>query len=263
VSSIYKRGRELIFYSGFLILFIFSSSAFSQDTTNCSDQLDNAENEYQMGKWDDAVNLIKECLKKDISESERGRAYRILGLVYIAIQLEKEANEAVKNLLMMVPNYKIDPDKDPPQLKSLLEDQSKILTPLITSISPGSADQDGDNFTLTVKGSDFVYGSVIRFNNKDKNTIYIDTSELKAEITSEDLSKDGDLEVYVYSPILDGKSSNIEKFNVKTKSAFPWTWIAVGAGAVVVAVVAVLTLGGSDDGNDPAKPTIADPPARP
>jgi tetratricopeptide (TPR) repeat protein len=246
-----------------LVLFIASPPVYSQDTGACTEQLEQAEKDYQMGKWDDAINLINNCLKqKEVSESEKGTAYRLLGLVYIAIQLEKEANEAVKNLLIMVPNYKIDPEKDPPQLKEIIDDVSKTLTPTLSSISPNSADEGGKQFLMTVTGTNFVNGSVVRLSGKDKTTHYINTRELKAEILQDDISKDGDYEVCVYSPISKGCSNSLN-LNVKGKSSFPWTWIAVGAGAVAAGVVAIITLGGGDDDDNPPVTGLANPPTRP
>ena len=68
----------------------------AQTKDQCTEQLDKAEEEYQAGKWTEAIELIDQCLKKEnVGELEKGRAYRILGLVYIDIQLEKEANDAV------------------------------------------------------------------------------------------------------------------------------------------------------------------------
>ena len=101
------------------------SSIYAQTKDQCTEQLDKAEEEYQAGNGLKRLELIEQCLKKEnVGELERGRAYRILGLVYIAIQLEKEANDAVKNLLIMVPNYKVDPVKDPPSLQKIIDNMA-------------------------------------------------------------------------------------------------------------------------------------------
>jgi tetratricopeptide (TPR) repeat protein len=241
------------------------SSLYAQVKDQCGEQLDKAEEEYQAGRWTESIELIDECLKKkNVSEIERGRAYRILGLVYIAIQLEKEANEAVKNLLIMVPNYKVDPDRDPPSLQRIIDSAAQTLNPKIISISPSSIEKEEKGFTITVTGSSFVYGSVVKFNEAAKATTYISSTELKAEIPSSDIVKEGEFAVTVYSPIMGGKTSNSELFIVKKSSGFPWTWIAVGGGAIVAAVVAILALGGGEDDDDIITPTtIADPPGRP
>jgi tetratricopeptide (TPR) repeat protein len=235
----------------------------AQTEEQCEEQLSKAEEEYQLGKWTEAIELIEQCLKKpNVAESEKGKAYRLLGLVYIAIQLEKEANEAVKNLLMMVPNYKIDPDRDPPSLKKIIDNTAQTLNPIVTSINPNKIEAGKKGFTITVNGKNFVYGSVVKFNGLNKSTSYISSIELKADIPPGDILDEGEININVYSPILGGKTSNSETLIVEKSSSFPWTWIAVGGGAIVAAVVAVLTLGGDDNGPEPST-TIADPPGRP
>jgi len=67
--------------------------------------------------------------------------------------------------------------------------------------------------------------------------------------------------VTVNSPILGGKTSNLEKFKVESSvGGVPWTWIGIGAGAVAAGVVAILVLGGDED---VPPETLADPPVRP
>jgi tetratricopeptide (TPR) repeat protein len=235
------------------------SSMIAQTQDQCTKQLDQAEEEYQAGKWTEAIELIEQCLKKEnVGELERGRAYRILGLVYIAIQLEKEANDAVKNLLIMVPNYKVDPVKDPPSLQKIIDNMAVTLNPQITSLTPNSVDQGEIGIKLKVTGSNFVYGSVVKLNGVSKSTTYVSSTELIADVSTSDLSKTGEYDVTVYSPILSGKTSAAEKFTVQNTSSFPWTWIAVGGGAIVAAVVAILVLGGSEDDD-----ALANPPVRP
>ena len=46
---------------------------------------------------------------------------------------EKEANDAVKNMLKMIPNYKIDPNRDPPSLQKIIDVIAQTLTPEINS----------------------------------------------------------------------------------------------------------------------------------
>jgi len=260
----------------FLILFAFTilappiifeanwskfSSTFAQTKDQCTDQLNKAEEEYQAGKWTEAIQLIEGCLKKEnVGELEKGRAYRILGLVYIAIQLEKEANDAVKNLLIMVPNYKVDPIKDPPSLQKIIDNMALTLNPSITKITPNIVEQGDKGFKMTISGSNYVYGSVVKINGVAKSTNYVSATELTADIPSSDLLKTGEFDVVINSPILGGKTSNAEKFSVQKASSFPWTWIAIGGGAVVAVVVAVLTLGGKDDTSESK---LADPPTRP
>lgn len=241
----------------------FEIIAQAEDTMSCDQRLDEAEAEYKAGHWEQSIELINKCLaEKDISETEKGRAYRQLGLVYIAIELEKEANDAVKNLLIMVPNYKIDPDRDPPQLKKIIDDVSEKLKPTITSITPDNIDVESDQITLTVNGSDFVYGSVVKYNSVEKVTTYVGPSQLSAVIPSSDLIQSGEYEVTVFSPIHGGKVSNIMKFTVNEPSN-ALTWILIGGGAAAAAVVAILVLGGSEDDTGGEPGNFPSPPGRP
>ncbi len=251
----------------FVLLLIVSvllicSTVNAQVDDGCTTQLREAEEFYKEGEWDQAIDLIQKCIaKNNVSESERGEAYKLLGLVYIATELEKEANSAFRNLLIMVPNYKIDPVNDPPQLKRIIEEITKTLKPTITSISPDSVSEGAAGFTMNIKGSDFVYGSVVRFNGVDKETIFHSSNELNAKIMTADLAESGEYDIVVYIPISGGKLSNLEKFKISSSSSFPWTWVGIGAGAVAGIVVAIIALG--EDPPPPPGETIADPPGRP
>jgi hypothetical protein len=238
------------------------SSVFAQSQLKCDKQLTQAEEKYNVGDWPEAIELIEQCLNtKDVSEIEKGRAYRLLGLVYIATELEKDANDALRNFLIMVPNYKVDPERDPPQLTEIIGNILQTLNPTITRITPNKATEGDKGFTITVDGIDFVYGSVVQFNGEERATNFISSSQLTAEIPSSDLVKEGEYEVMVNSPMMDGKTSNMEKFKVESSDGPPWTWIGIGAGAVAAGVVAILVLGNGDKDDPPE--TIADPPVRP
>ncbi len=211
--------KAILNFRLFLILAIFlpvlyMPVIFSQ-ADGCAGKLVQAEDEYQAGNFSAAVDLIKPCLKSNnLTEAEKGKAYRLLGLVYIAEELEKDANEAVKNLLIMVPKYKVDVENDPPQLKRIIDNVSQNLVPEIHSITPNTTFSGQEKVIVKVTGKNFVYGSLVRFNNADKKTNYLNTNELEAELTSTDLGSDGEYDINVFSPILDGKSSNSIKFNI-------------------------------------------------
>ena len=129
-----------------------SSQAIAQVDDSCEKMLNEAEVEYNDGLWFEAIKLIEQCLNEpNITEVEKGTAYRLLGLVYIAEELEKEANDAVRNLLILVPNYQIDPDRDPPQLKRIIDDVSQTLNPTISSIIPAKATIEDPGFNIKVK----------------------------------------------------------------------------------------------------------------
>lgn len=198
----------------FFLPLLYAPIIFSQ-SDDCADKLVQAEEEYQAGNFSVAVDLIKPCLKSSgLNEVEKVKAYRLLGLVYIAQELEKDASEAVKNLLILVPKYNVDLENDPPGLKVIIDNVSKDLVPEIHSITPDNIYSGQDKVAIKVIGKNFVYGSSVRFNNVDKNTNYINTNELEVELASSDIGIDGQYDISVYSPIQDGIVSNSVKLNI-------------------------------------------------
>ena len=235
------------------------ASIYAQTIDQCSQQLTSAEEEYQLGKWNESIELIEKCLTNpNFSEIEKGKAYRILSLVYIAMHSEKEAINAVKNLLIMVPNYKIQPDRDSPTLQKFIYGIAHTLTPEINFILPRSIEQNIDGFTMTVNGSNFVYGSKVLVNGKERVTTFISDTLLQAKFSASDTLIEDGYEITVYSPILNGRISNPKKFVVKSSSISLWEWFALGTVAITLVVTAINLLK-----PDPEQRPIAEPPARP
>ena len=98
---------------------------YAQNQSNCEKLVKDAEVFYKDGLFEQAIELLTECLNKDnISKDIKMEAYRLLGLTYLAIDYRNEARTAINKLLDLVPNYKIDP-KDPPPLVTLIESERK------------------------------------------------------------------------------------------------------------------------------------------
>lgn len=196
------------------------SCAFAQGQDQCDTLLTKAEEQYRSGYWNNAIVLIKQCLNnKDSSENNVEKAYRLLGLVYIATELEKEAKDAIRNLLIMAPDYKINPEQDPPQFQRMIENISLSLIPNIISIDPQIVSVNESGVKVKVTGSNFSYGSKVQFDGSERITEYKNSSELLAELTSGDLQKVGDHYIRVSSPIGGGKLSNSVKFVVNSATS--------------------------------------------
>jgi hypothetical protein len=246
----------LIFFEISTIKF---ASIYAQTNGQCTEQLNTAEEKYQARKWSEAIDLIDQCLmKSNLSVVERGKAYRILSLVYIAMQSEKKANDAVKNMLKMIPNYKIEPDRDSPLLQKMIDDMAQTLTPEITIITPNSRRLQEDGFIMTVKGLNFSYGSEVRINGTGKSTTFISDMILQAKIPASDLLKEDEYEITVYSPISNGRTSNVERFVVGAPSMSLGKWFALGSATIAIVVATIFLLKPYPDDT-----TIADPPERP
>ncbi len=246
-----------------LMLFEFSSikisSALAQTKDQCTEQLILAEKEYLLGKYTEALDLVNECLDKaNLIDLEKEKAYKILSLVYISMDSINEATNAVKNLLIINPNFEIVPDTDPQTLQNLIDNIAQTLTPEINFITPNSRMQNGDEFTMTVNGLNFTHSSEVRFNGNGKSTTFISDTILQAKIPATDMINDGEYEITVYSPILKGRTSNSKRFEVESSSISLWKWFATGGAAIAIVVSTILLLE-----PDPDVKPIAEPPGRP
>ena len=85
--------------------------------------------------------------------------------------------------------------------------------PVITALSPSSASAGGAGFVLTVTGRGFVSGSVVRWNGSDRPTTFVSATELRATISTDNLSA-GTPSVRVFSPLPGGGISNPLRFTV-------------------------------------------------
>ncbi len=86
--------------------------------------------------------------------------------------------------------------------------------PVLTSLNPTSATEGGSAFSLTVNGSDFVPGSVVRWNGGDRATTYVSANQLQAAITAADIAAAGSASVTVFSPAPGGGTSAVQNFTI-------------------------------------------------
>ena len=102
---------------------------------------------------------------------------------------------------------------------------------VIGHISPSEKLAGGPAFTLTVVGSGFVNKSVVMWNGTARATTFIDSSNLTAEITAEDIALPGNVPVTVMEAAPGGLTSAPVTFSVlqfTTRLYFPQ--LAVGGG---------------------------------
>jgi hypothetical protein len=97
---------------------------------DCQADLSRAEENYRNGKFQEAISLVQGCIDKSgVQEADLGRAYRILGLVYIAEDDQGQARAAVTQLLRVVPGYAPDANLDSPPFVSLVDEIRRQLYP--------------------------------------------------------------------------------------------------------------------------------------
>lgn len=106
-----------------LACFAFAAPAFAQ---NCTNALQRAENSYQSGEFDNAIDRLTTCIEAGrFSDEERRQAYRLIGLSYIGKDREADARAAVAALLDVAPNYEPDPAIDPPPFVRMVSEMRR------------------------------------------------------------------------------------------------------------------------------------------
>ncbi|HKF97434.1 MAG TPA: PQQ-binding-like beta-propeller repeat protein [Steroidobacteraceae bacterium] len=70
----------------------------------------------------------------------------------------------------------------------------------VTALSPASAIASGPAFTLSVTGSGFSAQSLVQWNGSARNTSYVSSTELTAQITAADIATAGNVPVTVNDP---------------------------------------------------------------
>src|SRR5207244_8594944 len=87
--------------------------------------------------------------------------------------------------------------------------------PAITAISPSSVMSGSPtDVSLTVNGTNFVAGSVVRFDGSDLQTVFVSGTTLNAVIPATRLSSAGAFQVSVFNPLPGGGSSASVGFSV-------------------------------------------------
>jgi hypothetical protein len=86
--------------------------------------------------------------------------------------------------------------------------------PTITGLDPSHATPGGGGFTLTVNGTNFISGAVVRWKGADRTTIYVNSTKLTAAILASDIATAGSASVTVFNPAPGGGLSNAVSFLV-------------------------------------------------
>ena len=81
-------------------------------------------------------------------------------------------------------------------------------TPSITSISPTSVTAGGPSFTLTITGTNFMSGAVVKVNGINHNSVFVSSTTMTATISSTDIAVAGQLPITVTDPGTGTTTSN-------------------------------------------------------
>ena len=93
--------------------------------------------------------------------------------------------------------------------------------PATTGLSPATATAGGPGFTLTVTGTNFISGSVVRWNGADRATTFVSATRLTAAIPAADIATAGTAQVTVGNPAPGGGTSNPQTFSIGITNTNP------------------------------------------
>src|SRR5581483_4213013 len=86
--------------------------------------------------------------------------------------------------------------------------------PTLISLNPNTIVAGGQDFTLTVNGTNFVSGTVVRWNGNIRVTTFVSNAQLTATITAADIATAGTSAVTVFNPTPGGGASNALNFSI-------------------------------------------------
>jgi uncharacterized protein (TIGR03437 family) len=118
--------------------------------------------------------------------------------------------------------------------------------PTLTSVNPTSATTGGGEFTLTVTGTNFINGSVVQWNGNARTTVFVNNTQLSAQIPATDIANAGSAQITVFTPAPGGGTSNGVSFSIVSPNPVP-TLASLNPSSVIVGSGAfTLTLTGAN-----------------
>jgi subtilisin len=104
--------------------------------------------------------------------------------------------------------------------------------PVISSLSPAAAPVGGAAFILTLDGSSFASGSIVRWNGADRSTTFVSPTRLQASIPATDLSTVGTAQVTVFDPPT-GRTSAAAPFSIQSAPVLSVSSTTITTGTAV------------------------------
>ncbi|MFN7930993.1 MAG: hypothetical protein U0Y68_24315, partial [Blastocatellia bacterium] len=93
--------------------------------------------------------------------------------------------------------------------------------PTITSLAPNAQGSGSSAFALTVNGTGFTPGSVVRWNGSDRATTFVSATQLSAQIPAADVANAGTAKVRVFNPAPVGGLSGEADFTILQSNPVP------------------------------------------
>ena len=113
-------------FLGIFSIFLLASLHATGQTTECTQRLVQAQRLYDQGRLTEIEAVLlgankKEvnCVKNGLSKEQQATAYRLLALVYIFLDHELKAEDAIVDLLLADPEHPYDEENDPAEFIAL------------------------------------------------------------------------------------------------------------------------------------------------
>jgi hypothetical protein len=119
-------------------------------------------------------------------------------------------------------------------------------SPTITAISPSTTVAGSGGFTLTITGTNFVNGAVVRWNGSDRPTTFVSSTQLTAAIPASDVATAGTASVTVFNPAPGGGMSNTATFTIQASNPTPTITVISPATTVAGSGGFTLTITGTN-----------------
>ena len=286
------------FVKSFLVIAVLlpinSLLAQDIDAQSCSEGLTEARNQLFLGAFEQATSLIQPCIDANAygSVEDLVQAYELLANVYIAINDEAQAREAITRLLEAAPDYQPDPDQSRSDYVFLINEMRAALKPATPSITS----LDAEDLSITINWSytnspEVASFSVYKGTHPDSlallTTVQADQLPLstQADNSIQTSYEDADVEYatsYYYALEATGVNGNASTRSTTEEVITPGAplaevpgskrkrlspWVFVGGGVVAGGLAAILA-GGGGGGDDPpggngGETTLLGPPGLP
>ena len=86
--------------------------------------------------------------------------------------------------------------------------------PVINDLEPKSVEVLTKNINVTIKGTGFIKGAVVRINGVNRETEFVDETKLTAKLLPDDVQEEGELELTIFNPPPGGGESTPMKLKI-------------------------------------------------
>lgn len=107
-------------YCILLLLFILPFGVKGQD--ECENPINEAAKQFEAGRLNETISILESCITQKNSKEEKIAAYHLLAMSYLSLNESDRAEENIRNLLKLKPDYQKFPNIDPPEFTQLVND---------------------------------------------------------------------------------------------------------------------------------------------